>query len=267
MKKAAYLILIFISVLVLLVRFLVNPLTSYLGFGQRAGIKITSIPQAKVFLDDKEAGTTPYQNETLKPKEYLVRLSSPDGLWQGKVSVKGGTLAVVNRELSSQTASSSGEVLTLTSGKGAVVVSNPSQAALQVDGKNYGKTPLSISDLASGEHTFLLSHDNYLKRSIRAFIPANLVLNLVVDLAIAEADLTVVAVNPQVNPNQVVVKDTPTGFLRIREQPSIASAEVGRISPGDKLILLEEVSGWDKVRLPDGRQGYVSSSYVKKQTQ
>jgi uncharacterized protein YgiM (DUF1202 family) len=89
-------------------------------------------------------------------------------------------------------------------------------------------------------------------------------LNVSVDLAIAEADLTKVATEPQLSTQLVVVRRTPVGFLRIRSGPNTASSEVGRVVPGDTLTLLEEVSGWSKIRTVDGKEGYVSSVYVEK---
>ena len=43
---------------------------------------------------------------------------------------------------------------------------------------------------------------------------------------------------------KVTVLDTPTGFLRVREDSSITSSEIGRVSPEDSLELVTEKEGW-----------------------
>jgi len=40
--------------------------------------------------------------------------------------------------------------------------------------------------------------------------------------------------------------------------------EIAQVKPGDTLILLEEQGVWFRIRLPDGTEGFVSSSYVEK---
>ncbi len=268
MKKTVFVILVFIGALILLIRFGVTPLIGALGFNQKAGVKVTSIPaDISVSINGKEMGKTPYENKDLRPGEYLVKLSSDIGKWEGKVKIQRGTLAVINRELGENIASSSGETLTLAKGKGVTITSQPDGAMVQVDGKDYGKTPLAITDLTIGEHTFLLSHDSYLKRSIRAYIPEKLGLFISVDLSLTEVDLATIPSTPQTQQVEVVVKQTPTGFLRVREKPSTQSTELTRVNTGDTLTVLEELPSWYKVKLEGGVEGYVSATYVTKKTQ
>lgn len=264
MRRTTFLILVFISFVLLFVRFAIKPITSYLGFNAKSGIKVTSQPTSQVYLNEKAVGQTPYLDENLKAGEYLVKLSAGNANWMGKVRLNQGTLSVVNRELAEISSSASGEILTLISGVGATITSNPSEAEVKIDGQSYGKTPISVSTLPSGEHNFTISKSGYLIRSIKAYVPANLSLNINVDLAISEADLTTVIAPVITQTREVVVKQTPTGFLRVRDQASLNGKEIAQVKPGDKLVLLEELSGWNRVRLPDGTEGFVSSSYVEK---
>jgi uncharacterized protein YgiM (DUF1202 family) len=127
-----------------------------------------------------------------------------------------------------------------------------------------GVTPLSLKDLSSGEHSYLLKHPGYLPRSVRATNPEKLMLNIHVDLAISESE-TVNQNPPQIEIlKKAVVTDTPTGFLRVRESPSVLGKEIARIKPGDEVIVLDETQGWTKVRLQDDKEGYVSSDYIQK---
>lgn len=62
---------------------------------------------------------------------------------------------------------------------------------------------------------------------------------------------------------QVLILQTPTGFLRVRSTPG--GSEVGQVSPGQSFTFLDEQSGWYKIQLSDGTMGWVSSQYSKKQ--
>ena len=61
----------------------------------------------------------------------------------------------------------------------------------------------------------------------------------------------------------VIVGDTPTGFLKVRETPG--GAEIGKVNPGDKLIYLDENDGWYQVKLESGETGWVSKEYSTKE--
>lgn len=264
MKKTILTILILVSVLILVMRFTPKIAENVLGIKSKGGISISSTPSdAIVFLDGAEVGRTPYKNEELAAKEYLIKLEKDQASWQGKVSLNNGTLTAINRDLSAQIASSSGEILSLEKGRGLAVISNPNNSDVEVDGKLYGKTPLTIN-IEEGVHTILVTHPNFLPRSLRASITKDYKLTISIDLALSEADLTAVTTPVIGATEEVIVKKTPTNFLRIREEPSLSSKELARVKPGDTLVLLEEKGEWMKIRTPQGIEGYVSSVYVEK---
>lgn len=273
MRKVILLILIFLSIMALGLRFGTQPLMQALKLEERAGLKVESNKIAKVIINGKEVGTTPFQDENLRSGEHLVSLKSKEATeagqfsWQGYVKLNSGTWTVVNRELTFTQGASSGEVITLEKGQGVTVVSNPSSAYVFMDGKEIGRTPLAISDVKISQHLFLISKENFLKRSIRATLIEGYNLSLAVDLAIDQVDLTKIPTIPLSSSSQLVVKSTPTGFLRVRSSPDLNSSEVARVTPGDTLILLEEVPNWQRIRLSDGKEGYVSSVYTEKKTQ
>lgn len=264
MKKFLIWFLVLLSFAALILRYSGLLAEVFLGFKETSGASITSVPQdATVFLDGKEVGKTPYENKNLPVKNYNIKLQKENMVWEGKTKMIGGTVTVVNRDLAQETSSFAGEVLNLEKGKGLTIVSKPSEAEIEVDGKILGKTPLSY-DIAAGEHTILISKANYLKRSIRANLPDNYNLTVAVDLALSEADLTNIETPSISKTEEVVVKNTPTGFLRVRDKPNLTGKEIARVKPGDTLILLEEQTAWDRVRLPDNTEGYVSVSYIEK---
>lgn len=264
MKKFLIWILVLISLMLLLIRYSPKATELFLGIKQKSGLNIQSNPsEALVFLNNIEVGKTPYEDKNLEPKEYLIKLEKDGASWQGKLKTVPQTVAIINRDLAVDQASSSGEILTLDRGRGMTVISNPQDAQIEIGGKVLGKTPISVN-IAAGEHTIVLSHSNFLKRSIRASLPDGFNLTISVDLALSEADLTVISSPVITQTAEVKVLQTPTGFLRVRDKASLSGKEIAQVKPGDSLILLEVQEGWDRVRLPDGKEGFVSSSYVEK---
>lgn len=267
MKKSFFQGLTVLAIIALALRFGTQPLMNLLGLNLRAGLKVTSSPSATVFLNEKEMGQTPYQNENLSPGEYRVKLLSGEKRWQEIVSLYAGTLSLVNRDLSSAPGLSSGEILTLQPGKGVTVYSTPTEAQVEINGQSFGKSPLVVKNISFGEHTFLISHNGYLTRSVKANLPSGMVLSLEVDLA-TDASGSAKTTPSEVTPvMKVIVKKTPTGFLRVRSQPSLEAEEIARVSPGESLIFLEELPNWFKVQLSNGKEGYVSALYGEKKIQ
>lgn len=267
MKKILIWALILLSVIVLLVRYSSKVTEILFGVKQKSGISALSTPDAAtVFLDGKEVGKTPFEDKNLDVKQYGVKIEKDGAFWQGQVKLNAGTMAIINRDLAKDQASSSGEILTLDRGRGMTIISNPSASEVEIDGKVYGKTPISIN-LSSGEHAIFIAHANYLKRSIKANLPDNFNLIVSVDLALSEVDLTTISAPKTYETAQVIVKQTPTGFLRVRDQASLSGKEIAQVKAGDTLVLLEELGGWDRVKLPNKVEGFVSSSYVEKKAQ
>lgn len=249
---------------VLLIRFSSKAEEILFGIKPKSGISILSNPsEANVFLDGKEVGKTPFEDKNLGVRDYLVRVEKDQAIWQGKIGLIEGTITVINRDLSKDPSSSAGETLMLKRGKGITVVSNPADATIDANGEIFGRTPQTL-EIAPGEHTILLTHANYLNRSIKANLPLGFNLTIVSDLALAEPDLTTIPTPVITQTPEVVVKRTPTGFLRVRDKASLTGKEVAQVKPGEVLILLEEQGSWDRIRLPTGTEGFVSSTYVEK---
>lgn len=270
MRKVLLIILVFVSVISIVIQFGRYPLEKVIGSGGRSGLQIDSNIPAKVKINDLEVGEIPFMDTNRTEGEFLVTIeptsdstisASP---WKGYVKLNSGTLTVVNRNLEASTQSSSGEVITLEKGKGVTVVSTPPEAEVTVDGAVVGRTPITLSDLPAGDHQFILSKENFVKRSIRAKLVEGYNLVLTVDLAIAEIDLTKLPTVPISSTAQVLVKSTPTGFLRVRSTASANGQEVAQVKPGDILTLLEEIPNWYRVRLTDGKEGFISSAYAEK---
>ena len=269
MRKLILAVLVLIALLFIFLRFLYKPLSDNLGLQIHSGLLVEADKTAKVYLNGNEVGTTPYRDPNLSAGDIKVKIqdASSSASWEGNVKLTGGTLTVVNRDIATSSAESSGEIISLDKGKGISIASNPLGANVTVDGQNRGQTPLFLPDLPAGEHQFLFSKENYLKRSIRAVVTDGYTLILSVDLAQLELVLPQNTPAPLTNGQDLVVKNTPTGFLRVRSTASTDGDEVARVSPGDTLTLEEETNdAWWKVKTKDGKEGYVSTQYVSKKS-
>lgn len=254
---------IFTISLILIAARLANLAPNFLGLKENAGIKIVSTPEADVFLDNQPVGKTPYQNDKLEEGEVKVKIQSGELSWEGQVRLSAHTLSSVSRDLAKDSLASAGEILTLEKGEGVTFISSPAGADVSVDGGMLGQTPGSFK-VSVGEHTFMITHLGFWDRTIKATVPDGYKLNVAVDLAVAEASQLPASSPPASTTVMLVVKSTPTGFLRVRDKPSVSGKEVAQVKPGDELELLEELSGWDRVKLPDGTVGFVSAQYVSK---
>ncbi len=256
-------ILLLTAIVLLAVRTLGSYLPDFFAARENTGLKITSIPdQADVYLDSELVGKTPFEEVNIKKKEVIVKLVAEDKVWQGKVLLNPGTWTMVQRKLSSGSATGSGEVLTLEKGSGVSIISNPAAAAVEIDGTLAGQTPL-MTTLPEGEHTFVVKKDNFLSGSIKVSVPEGYHLTVNIDLSLTEANLTSTSLPLPAAVSKVKVLPTPTGFLRLRDKPALSGQEIGRVAPGDELLLLEEQINWYKVRLSGGEEGYASSAYLQ----
>jgi len=64
--------------------------------------------------------------------------------------------------------------------------------------------------------------------------------------------------------DKVRILPTGVGWLRVRAEPSLSATEITKVNVGEKFEALEEKTGWVKIKLPDGKEGWVSADYVEK---
>ena len=64
---------------------------------------------------------------------------------------------------------------------------------------------------------------------------------------------------------KVTILDTPTGWLRVRSEPSTAGTEVAKVDPGKEFPFLEEDGEWYKIEYASGQIGWISSEYASKE--
>ena len=184
------------------------------------------------------------------------------------------------------------------------VVSAPSQSVIKIDGEPKGFAPILVEELAAGDYQVSVASPGFEERSVSVKTVSGYKLIVDVQLAqkiegIAEATASAeeeegevageitdeddevdeddettptpkatstpkAEVTPPEKP-YIKVKETPTGFLRVRGEPSIQTGkEVAKINPGEMYSYLEEEeNGWYKIEYEKGEEGWVSGTYAE----
>jgi len=229
---------------------------------EKSGLQIFSQPQADVFLNGEKIGQTPYLSKELKTGDYDLSIATGSASWQTKIKLSSDVLTVVNRQLSSGNFfDEQGEILTLEGGKGLVVTSNPPAAQVKIDDQEKGTSPLALDSQQLGSFRVSLSKEGYLSRSVAVQVHSNFKtvvhIDLAQDLSKAEREEPKSLIS-----KSVVISATPTGWLRVRNEPGLQGAEVAKVNTGESFSLLEEKDTWYKILLKDGKDGWVSSQYA-----
>ena len=238
---------------------------SAVSFNKPSALQITSTPEASVFLDGKHLGKTPFYSDQITSGSHVIKVAAFQAIYVDKITLTPGTLTVVDRDLADNFMAQSGENLWLEPGlTGTMIVSRPLGADITIDGKFYGKTAKLIQNLEDGDHKVQLSIDGYISREFA--IKTSSKYRLVADVTLASQ-----IAKGQVAPNtpltlpqteKIEITKTPQGFLRVRKDASLTSDEIGRVSTGDRLEVIQESGEWVKV-IFEGKQGWISKTYTK----
>lgn len=251
-----------------------------------AQLSIESSPEATVFINGEQVGTTPYDVK-MKPQEVEARLipfTDGNGLaiYETKVELTEGAQTVINHSFGATDDLSSGFVVSFKKvgekNASLAVVSSPESAELSVDGQVVDVTPHKVSPVAVGEHAVKVSAVGYSPLEVTLRAVGGYELATFVKLArLPREEKTESGESVELEAKKTVVEigETPVGFLRVRSEASTASSEVARVEPGKKYPYLEEkeVGGkiWYKIEyLPAGEAGeqnkfgWVSGEYAKK---
>lgn len=248
-------------------------------------LQILSRPSAAVFLDNVMKGNTPFTN-TLKEGEYLLKIV-PDGVatsaasWQKKITVVSGALTHVDVQLESTDIASWADVYWLTplamfsKTSSLAIDTEPSGALIYIDNDEKGVSPLVMEDVPTGSHELSVFMPGFSRRSKKISLSPGYKLHGYVKLALDPSQKTQYTIEEPatlatsaaslVEPaNTVRILDTPTGWLRVRDEPTLAGSESARVNPGQRFELVEEQTGWYKIKIDGQNQGWISSEYAKK---
>jgi uncharacterized protein YgiM (DUF1202 family) len=223
--------------------------------------------------------------------------------WEGKIRLTPGIQTIIRRVFGESLAASSGVMLTFDKlgGKSAAlsVVSVPDAASVKVDGQYQGFTPVAMESIPAGDHQILLSAPGYQDQlvSAKAMTGYRLIASAQLaqlaqpptatptpglqPIATAKPSATPKAsgtpkpsvsptpkASPAVLPDKpyVQILDTPTGYLRVRAEPSTAATELTRVNPGEAYPYKDVSSdnNWFQIEYKTGSLGWVSAQYAKK---
>lgn len=149
------------------------------------------------------------------------------------------------------------------------VFSYPTNSQVFVNGVSKGNVPYKDSSLPSGEYEIKVSSSGYEDKILNVKLQDGY--RLVVDSILSKVttqENNQVA-GAQIEKKYVTIKDTPTGYLRVRSTP-VAGEEIDELKPGSKYELLDTdpETGWYKIRLeepkpglPNGRSGWISNEF------
>lgn len=235
-----------------------------------AGLQVFSKPEGvAVFLNDQLLGVTPYQNQNLTSGDAKLTIGTGSASFAKIIKLTPKVFTIVNRELAESIFLQAGEVLNLEPGAGLVILSTPESAEVEVDGQKIGKTPTKVGSIQAGEHKVVVAKENYIPRSAQVQVHSGYRLILNITLATTAENLAKVlgptyATQAAKFLPKVKILPTPTGFLRVRDNPSFSGNEISKVSPGEEFPILEEKPDWFKIRLTDDREGWISNQYVEK---
>ncbi|MBI4100627.1 PEGA domain-containing protein [Candidatus Microgenomates bacterium] len=236
-----------------------------------AALQVTTIPPARVFLDGKDLGKSPLENDQLAPGEYTLRLVQENNgsIVERKVKLYPRVLTSVNYLFGPTEKESVGEILTLektNEKKGEIMVlSDPDGASFSIDGEDQGTAPKVLGGYESGDHELRFSFPGYQERTLTIRTAAGYKLLINVKLAGTVQEVPKIASESAVL--KVKILKTPTGWLRVRTEPSVAASEAAKIKPNEEYPLLEEQEDWFKIQYnEDGeeKEGWISSQYGQK---
>ena len=237
---------------------------------KKTGIEIMTNPSAKVYINGKNEGSTPYKSNNLKPGEIDLRLEHNETVVNKKIKLRDGSASVVYWDFGKNEEESGGYVLSMekTGDKkmvGLIASSIPTKSIVSVDDETVDYTPKKIDNLGEGDKKITISFPSY--KSTNIFVRGIKGYQFIVEAKLAKEEIIEpIAIEPTptslAEKKMVTIKETETGWLRVRESSSSASAEIDKVNPGESFELLETNNDWVKIKLNDNQSGWVSATYV-----
>lgn len=277
-KLSLLLILVLLFIVFVAVRFFIFDKQNEYG-----KMKIISSPTASVFLNSTFIGKTPFEDK-YKVGEYLLKLipestASDTASWNGKINIYKNALTYVNRELGSSDIASAGEIFTTVkmtkkpanSESGEIYVeTEPQGAIVTLDSDEKGVAPAVMENVTRGDHELSVFMPGFFRRTQKVNVDPGFRVNAHFKLAIDQSssfakesvDKTKTAsTSATVDKTYVKIRDNPQGWLRVRVDGSINASESAKVKPGEKYELLDEKTGWFKIKFNGSQIGLVEGSF------
>lgn len=263
--------LLILTILFLLIVLVVN------REGGRGALQVTSVPESQVFLEGKYIGKTPLclceLPQLLEVGDYNIKLvPTQSGFknFEQKITLHKGVLTVVDRTFDKDVAASSATVITLSpiddeNISELLIVSFPSKAQVILDSNSVGTTPY-LTDVTSSDHEIKLLKDGYKEKviKVKGVVGKKLEVTMSLGIKMNLSEKARASVSAATTP-KVIILNTPTGYLNVRKENSVGSDLITTVNPGDILDLISEDEDWFEVKLPDGKTGWISATYARKE--
>ncbi len=252
----------------------------------KGALQVTSVPKSRVYLDGKNIGETPLCKcddfkEMITVGTHTVKLIPLSGNYRSfeeKITITSGVLTVIDR-IFGEGAFSSGSIISLTKIRDkndaqVSIISFPDKTFVNLDNSNTpsGMTPLLLKGITESDHELKIAKEGYAEKNLRIRALKGHRLEAVVFLAVSEntSSSAIPTITPSITPSispttikQVIILQTPTGFLRVREDASLSSLQISQVNPGEKYELISEETGWYQIKLSGGILGWISSQYAQ----
>ncbi|HYM65067.1 MAG TPA: PEGA domain-containing protein [Candidatus Sulfotelmatobacter sp.] len=251
-----------------------------LSFNKPKGaLQVTANNKSKIYLDGKIIGETPLCKCELKDMitigDHIIRLVPEQGSFEPfeqKITISSKVLTVVDRNFADVGISNASliSLVPISDKKDAQisVVSFPDSVQVYLDNNLVGQSPVLLKHITDSEHELKLSREGYKDKIVRIKTILGYKLEalifLGIDPSVASSSATLISTPSSLLVSKVTILDTPTGFLRVRQDASVASSEIAQVKPGESYVLLDEKTGWYQIKLTDGQKGWISSQYAQK---
>lgn len=246
----------------------------------KGALQVTSVPQSDVYLGNKLLGKSPLckcdASDMVPVGDYTIKLVPIDTnypAYEDRISINPSVLSVVDRTFGDP-GKASGSLITLSpvSGTNAqlFISSFPDGVKIQLDNNDSGMTPLLLQNITQSDHEIDMTKEGYKTKVVRIHGVAGYKLSVLATLAADTVATPTSAPTPTASPSavplsQVIILDTPTGFLRVRDTASLGGVEIAQVHPGELYPFVAQQEGWLEIKITDGKMGWVSTSYAKKQ--
>ncbi len=249
----------------------------------RGALQVTANPKSKVYLNGQFIGETPIckceGTDMIAVGKYSLKIVPGNAKlapFENEIDINKSVLTVIDRTFG-KTGTSFGSIITLEplSNKNTselLIVSLPDNASLYIDNNQSGKTPSLLKNITDSDHTIKLSKSGYQDNTIHIKTVKGYKLTAILSLGVypslqseTSTPSAILQVSPSAPISQVQIIQTPTGFLNVRNSPSLSGAVIAKVNPGDKFDLLSEKNGWFEIKLKNGGSGWISDSYAQKQ--
>lgn len=260
---------------------------------EKGALQVTSSPESAVYLNGEYVGQTPLckcpnlnargkesSADLLQGGDYAIKLVPIDKSlpsYTDNITIRKSLLTVVDRKFANG-AKSEGSIVTLIpipnkKVSELLVITIPDKTEILLDDLKIGTAPLLKKDLNAAKHDLRIRKAGFSEKVIPLLSTNGYRLSVTAYLGVDDDLVTPTptlgaspsaALTPTPSGPQVTVLNTPTGFLRVREDASVGALEIGRVIPGNALPLLDEITGWYKIQLPNGKEGWISSQYASK---